>query len=303
MDLMAPLEIPEISRPVRGRHVYVRAPEPIEFPSSEPLEEHVSETKRHLTLRTTLFLLLEEAFASRGAIGSDQFVYWDPRDPKKCLSPDVFVKLGVPNELFDHWKAWERGAPDLAIEIASKSDRPDEAWEVKLARYLASGIREVVRFDPIGPSPSFSVWDRIDGDLVERSPDDPDLFECATLGLWWVLQSTDVGPTLRLAKDREGRHLLPTPAEDRLRLSAELQEERRARTVVEHERLLAEQEKALALEERIRAEQKAREEAEARALAEQRALGEAAARRRSEEERDALAAEVERLRAELARAR
>ena len=108
---------------------------------------------------------------------------------------------------------------------------------------------------------------------------------------------------LRLARDREGQHLLPTPAEDRVRLSAELQEERRARTVVEHERMLAEQEKALAEQERTRAELKAREEAEARALAEQRALGEAAARRRSEEERDALAAEVERLRRELARSR
>ncbi len=250
---MALLEIPEIVRPVHGRHVYARPPEPIDFPSSEPLEEHVSEGKRHLALRTTLYLLLEEAFASRGAIGSEQLVYWDPRDPKKCLSPDVFVKLGAPNDYFDTWKVWERGAPDVAVEIVSKSDRPEDAWETKYARYLAAGVREVVRFDPDAPGSGFSVWDRIEGDLVQRASDDPALFECASLGLWWVIVPSPAGPMLRLAKDREGTQLLPTPAEH----------------------------------ERQRAEQQAREEE--------------AARRKAEEDRAALAAEVERLRAELAR--
>ena len=75
-----------------GRGHYVRAPAPIHFPSEESPEEHVGETKRHLEARTTLYLLLKDAFADK-AIGSDQFVYWDASDPRKCLSPDVFVKL------------------------------------------------------------------------------------------------------------------------------------------------------------------------------------------------------------------
>ena len=233
---MALLEVPEISRRVHGRHVYTRPPEPIHFPSTEALEEAVSEGKRHLALRTTLYLLLEEAFASHGAIGSDQFVYWDPRDPKKCLSPDVFVKLGAPNDLFDTWKVWERGAPDVAVEIVSKSDRPEDAWDVTFARYEASGVREVVRFDPDAPGTSFAVWDRVEGDLVKRAPDDAHLFECTSLGLWWVIVPSPVGPMLRLAKDREGTQLLPTPAEH----ERELAQQQAAALTAEVERLRAE---------------------------------------------------------------
>src|ERR1700679_1361855 len=107
--------------------LYVRPPRPIAFPSEEPLEEHVAETKRHLEIRTTLYLLLKDAFASAG-IGSDQFVYWDAGDPRKCLSPDVFVKLGARDATFDTWKIWDRGALDVAVEIVSPSDRGDAEW-------------------------------------------------------------------------------------------------------------------------------------------------------------------------------
>ncbi len=92
------------------------------------------------------------------------------------------------------------------------------------------------------------------------------------LHLWWTVVDSAHGPTLRLAHDRLGTRLLPTPDEDRLRLAAELAEERKARTLAEHERMLAEQ--AL------------REQSEAR-----------------ERERVAATAEIERLKEELARAR
>jgi Uma2 family endonuclease len=135
----------------------VRASKPLVFPSEERPEEHVSETKRHLEARTTLYLLLKDALPG-DAIGSDQFVYPDASNPRKCLSPDVFVKLGAQSQRaplagareasFDNWKIWERGAPDVAVEIVSASDRSDAEWAVKFERYPASGIGEVVRFDP-----------------------------------------------------------------------------------------------------------------------------------------------------------
>jgi len=75
---------------------YVRAPVPVVFPS----EAEVPESKRHLKLRTLLHQLLELAFAERAAIGSDQFVYWDPTDPKACVAPDAFVRFGEADSLF-----------------------------------------------------------------------------------------------------------------------------------------------------------------------------------------------------------
>ena len=268
---MALIDAPEKAPFVRGRRTYVRAPKPIHFPSEEKLDEHVSETKRHLEARTTLYLLLKDAFAA-AAIGSDQFVYWDATDPKRCLSPDVFVKLGARNDAFDTWKTWERSAPDIAVEIVSPSDRRDADWEDKLERYRASGIAEVVRFDAQNEKEPIRVWDRMEDDLVERAPESTHLRECVALHLWWTVVDSAHGPTLRLAHDRLGTRLLPTPDEDRLRLAAELAEERKARTLAEHERMLAEQ--AL------------REQSEAR-----------------ERERIGAAAEIERLKEELARAR
>lgn len=263
---------------VHGRRTYVTAPRPIHFPSEERLDEAVSETKRHLEARTTLYLLLKDALAS-AAVGSDQFVYWDATDPKRCLSPDVFVKLGTHDNTFDHWKTWERSAPDLAVEIVSASDRPDAEWAEKFERYRASGVAEVVRFDPANELNPVRVWDRLDDDLVERAPDSAHLRECAALNLWWVVVPSEHGPMLRLARDSDGGGLLPTPAEDRMRLSAELAEERKARSLAEHDKMVAEHDRSVA-------EQRLREESAAR-----------------ERERAAATAEIERLKEELARAR
>lgn len=289
---MALVDISEHPPFVRERRLYVRAPRPIHFPSEERPEEKVPETKRHLEARTTLYLLLKDAFAGV-AIGSEQFVYWDAGDPQKCLSPDVFMKLGAREETFDTWKVWERGAPDLAVEIVSASDRRDADWASKLARYQASGIAEVVRFDPADREQPLRAWDRVDGELLERAPESNHLRECVGLGLWWAVAPSPYGPMLRLARDRNGEQLLPTPSEERMRLAEELAEERKARSVAEHERMLAEQ--------KLRDERDARERE--RTLAEQqRALAEQKLRD-ERDAREAAQAEIERLRAELAKAR
>ncbi|MEZ4299626.1 MAG: Uma2 family endonuclease [Polyangiaceae bacterium] len=245
----------------------------------------MSETKRHLEARTTLYLLLKDAL--RGdALGSDQFVYYDATDPRRCLSPDVFVKRGSTEANFDVWKVWLRGAPELAVEIISASDHRDADWGEKMRRYRASGIGEVVRFDAADREAPVRVWDRIDGDLIERVREGGQPFECLTLGLWWVVTPSEMGPQLRLARDPEGKDLLPTPDEERLRLARELADERSARTLAEHNHLVESHARE--------AEAKARE-AEAKARE-----AEAKARAAAERERDAALAELEALRAQLA---
>jgi len=73
----------------------------------------VPENKRHLLLRTALLLLLQRELAGCvAAIGCEQFVYWNARDPRRCLAPDVFVKLGVEDSIFDSWKCWEPFYPN-----------------------------------------------------------------------------------------------------------------------------------------------------------------------------------------------
>jgi Uma2 family endonuclease len=225
------------------------------FRTEEPFEEHVAEGKRHLEARTTLYLVLKNLLeeyrrrsrrarqAREAAIGSDQFVYYDSTDPKKCFAPDVFIKLGSHARDFNTWNVWEQGTPDLVVEIVSDNDRDPAVWNEKFHRFLAAGVKEVVRFDALADHP-IRIWDRTENEFVERNSGQPERLQCKTLGLYWIAIPNDTyGKQLRLAKDAAGKEVLPTPIENELRLEQELAEERRARASAEHERLIAEQSK------------------------------------------------------------
>jgi Uma2 family endonuclease len=186
-----------------------QAPRAQHFPS----EEKVPEGKQHLKLRTALYQILELAFGARHGVGSDQFVYWDPTDPRRCLAPDAFVRLGGPSDVFRIWKVWERGAPHVAVEIISATER-DVDQEAQLARYRQMGVAELVRFDCDDPERPLRVWDRTDEDLVERTLERPTSAECRPLGIYWVVvEDPELGRALRPAHDAEGSELLPTPVE------------------------------------------------------------------------------------------
>ncbi len=203
-----------------GELRYVRAPVPVHFPA----EEQVPETKQHFRLRTLLYEFLALAFADRAAIGCDQFVYWDPTDPKARLAPDAFVRLGEPDHLFRSWKVWERGAPQLAIEVISDADERDRDWDAKLARYQRLGVIELVRFDPNSPERQLRIWDSIGDDLVERDGLQTTAQSLVLPGHWLLLEDPALGLTLRLSHDSVGTSLYPTPA-DRIRdLEAQLRQ-------------------------------------------------------------------------------
>jgi Uma2 family endonuclease len=230
---------PAMKRDVRVQGArYLREPNAVYFPS----EETVPESKRHLMMRTALFQLLTLELGGRFAIGSDQFVYWNARDPGRRLAPDVFVATSHRDFVFDSWKTWEHGAPNLAVEITSPSDAPPEPWARKLERYQEAGVQELVRFHPDAPEGErLRVWDRIDGDLVERAVEG-DRALCNALSLTWVVRpSPELGPMLRLARDQQGAALLPTLEEARAEEERRRAEEERRRAEEERRRVGAEQ--------------------------------------------------------------
>jgi Uma2 family endonuclease len=192
-----------------------------------PVEAEVPESKRHLQLRTLLFQFLELAFAKEAAIGCDQFVYWDPTEPRVCLAPDAFVRFGQPDDLFQTWKVWERGAPHVAVEIISSSDNGEADWREKLSKYRSLGVSELVRFDPESTEP-LRVWDLVGGELVERA-----LAARAQShylrGFWVIAEQPGVGLALRLSRDEDGTLLYLTPAEAAEQRVRELEAELRSR--------------------------------------------------------------------------
>jgi Uma2 family endonuclease len=183
---------------------------PLHFPE----HERVPETKRHLKLRTLLFEFLELAFAHQNAVGCDQFVYWDAEDPRVCLAPDAFVRLGEPDSLFGSWKCWEHsGPPHVAIEIISSDDSRDRDWKAKLAQYARLGVIELVRFEAEASGARLRIWDRRDTDLVERDLATLSTKSTVLPGFWLEVAQPNFGPTLRLSRDEGGVELYLTKAE------------------------------------------------------------------------------------------
>ncbi len=203
---------PEASPSSLPRPRYLETPQPLVFPS----EELVPETQLHLELRTLLYQLLKDYLVPRATVGSEQFVYYVANDPKQCIAPDVFVRLAPPEGDIVVWKTWERGAPDVAVEIVSPSDAPELGWQEKLRRYASLGARQVVRFDPSESEGSrLRVWDRVTERLVEREVL-LDRAPSGILNLTWVVAPSDTHPTtLRIATDVEGTELLLSRTEAR----------------------------------------------------------------------------------------
>jgi hypothetical protein len=202
---------------------HVRPVRPLRFPEQEPEDEHLGQSRRHWHLCKALYEIFRAAVSTEEhTIGGDQFVYFRANDARRCLAPDVFVKLDRPDADFDSWKSWERGAPDVAIEVLSPSDT-DEMWTVeeKLGRYHELGVRELIIFDIDAPAGErLRAWDRIDGDFVERVVEN-ERTPCVTLGLHVVVapiavdEKTQYPACIRLARDPEGRELIPTTEEAR----------------------------------------------------------------------------------------
>jgi Uma2 family endonuclease len=222
---------------------YVREVRPLHFPEGDSEGERVIEGKEHYEQRTLLYQLLKAQFGATCSIGSDQFVYFHASDPSVKVGPDLFVKLNRPDDVFPSWKTWERGTPELVIEVVSPHENFGRDWENKLDGYYGLGVQELVRFDPDeSPCRRLRVWDRLQDDLVERLVEQ-DRTACVSLGAAWVVQPGDHGP-LYLRLEQDGA-LLPTPLEAE-RAARRREREEAAREREAAERRIAELEAELA---------------------------------------------------------
>jgi len=205
---------------------HVRPVVPLHFPASEPESERMGQSGRHYLMCKALYDILRAAAGDEHTVSCDAFAYFDAANPERKLAPDGAVKLGVRQHLFDSWKTWERGAPELAFEILSPSDSPERwTFEEKLQRYRALGVTELVVFHVEGePGSRLRVWDRIDGDLVERTVSG-ETTPCLTLDAHLVVAPVDELPAcVRLAADPAGSDLFPTEAEARRDAEARLRD-------------------------------------------------------------------------------
>ena len=114
----------------------------------------MTETDVHLILMLTLIPTLRDFFLPRPRVyvGGNMLVFYERGNPRKHVSPDVFVVPGVPNHrhhLRNNFLIWKEGkAPQVVIELTSRSTRKEDV-ETKFALYRdVLKVREYFLFDP-----------------------------------------------------------------------------------------------------------------------------------------------------------
>ncbi|MGI8789112.1 MAG: Uma2 family endonuclease [Pyrinomonadaceae bacterium] len=161
------------------------------------IEGEMGETAFHYLLNSELFHLLRAFFMSRSdmTVAANLMVYFQERNPKKWLAPDVLVCFGVENRLRRTFKTWEEGVfPQVVFEIASDSTFENDLGGKRLD-YARLGVEEYYLLDPERiylPSP-LMAFRRDDGRLLSANVENK-----RVLSPLLNLEIVDTGKSFRL---------------------------------------------------------------------------------------------------------
>ena len=244
-------------------------------------DEPMAETDFHAEQITTLSDQFKRYFEINELvhIAVDSFIYYQEGDITKCVAPDIHIVFGVDKyPLRRSFYTWAEGAVPVAVfEFLSDSTARQDRHK-KVALYLNEiGVQEYFIHQPeMKKRPEFRGWRRSPSDnIVEMEPDAEGGLFSEALNLWFRWEE-DQRTHVRLLRPYlpDGTPITTSMEEKHLR---------------EQEKHLREQEQQLRMEE-----QHLRMEAEARAEEAERTAKEEA------ERRQALEAELEQLRAQIA---
>ena len=233
----------------------------IEYPTRDG--RPMGETEYHRDDMIDLIRSLQAYYADdpEVTVSGNLLLFYEEGNRRKHVSPDVFVVRGVPRRRRLNYLIWEEGrAPDLVIELTSKTTRKEDRGKKYQLYRDTMQVREYFLFDPRAEylTPPLQGFRLVEGEYARIEPVEGRL-PSEVLGLHLERDGTE----LRLYNPVTGRWL-PTPNE--------------AFAGAEHARLQAEAERRRAEAEREQAE---------------------AERQRAEAERDEANRELERLRREL----
>ena len=179
----------------------------VKYPTSDG--RPMAETPLHMQEMIDLIETLQDHFAEDPDVyvWGNMMLFYVEGDPRKHISPDVFVVRGVSKFVVrDYYQTWKEGkAPDLAVEITSKSTRrEDQKTKFILYRDVLK-VPEYFLFDPTEDylKPPLQGQHLADGEYIPIPPIDGRI-PSAVLGL----QLEREGPHLRLYNPVTGRRLL-----------------------------------------------------------------------------------------------
>jgi Uma2 family endonuclease len=205
---------------------------PIEYPESDG--KPMAETDLHRDEMNRLITTLQAAFAARPDVyvSGNLLLYYEEGNPRRCVSPDVFVVIGVLKHRRDTYLLWEEGAPPgFVVEVTSRTTRRED-MQTKRSLYARLGVQEYILYDPRSPTlayldPPLQANRLVEGEYRPITADEDGAFVSETLGMRLRL----VEGRLQL-RDARTNALLLSPAEHAELLErrvAELEEQLRQR--------------------------------------------------------------------------
>ncbi len=158
----------------------------VEYPTSDG--KPMAETDIHRDQMVEAIEVLKGRYANDPDVyvSGNLLIYYVEGKPRKHRSPDVFVVWGVPKHDRLVYKIWEECvAPQVVIEITSKTTRKEDLKE-KLVIYRDEWkVREYFLFDPLGDylDPPLQGHRLVRGKYKPIEPDENGRLHSELLGL------------------------------------------------------------------------------------------------------------------------
>ena len=277
------------------------AARPVRYPESDG--KPMAETPYHGENLSGLIQMFKEHYRDRPTtyVSGNNFLYFVEGDPRKNVSPDVFLVHGVEPRYRPIYCTWREGgkAPDLIIELTSPKTRKEDAVKKFLIYRDILRVREYFLFDPLDEylKPRLQGHRLVEGVYVPIEPDGEGRLYCEVTGLELYAEGTN----LKLFDPLTGEHYLTLDERvaERVRFQEEREEQARlieaerqraeehVRFIVEQGRLIEEQGRLIKEQTRFVQTERGRAEEQARIIEEQARIASEAR------------AEVERLRLEI----
>ena len=110
----------------------------------------MAETERHRDLLINTLLILQEHFQDIPdvCVSGNMMMYYVQGNPRKSISPDIFVTFGIARKERRTYRIWDEGKPpDFVLEFSSENTyRNDLRGKKEL--YAEIGIAEYFLYDP-----------------------------------------------------------------------------------------------------------------------------------------------------------
>ena len=126
-----------------------RAIREVDYPTGDG--KPMAETDVHRDDMVDLIQMLKDDFADHPDVfvSGNLLMFYVEGDRRKHISPDVFVVRGVEKKDRGHYLIWKEGkAPDLVIELTSKTTRREDQSKKKELYRTVLKVPEYFQFDP-----------------------------------------------------------------------------------------------------------------------------------------------------------